>query len=300
MTKTELKIKLEEANINEFYNKVEPFLKNSIRLNLSTVSEDQIKIGSSKIGGKPDLPKNQKWFTETNSEIIKEKKFLFFNTKIEKEITRPLSFIAQINLSEVSHLNKEQLLPNNGFLYFFYTAEQNAWGFDIKDKNKFKVFYYEGDSSELVRTEYPDNLSEYGKFKNCALSFEEDISMPTMDNQIYNSLDEKEIDYIFGEIMETELVTKLLGYSDIIQNEMELECELVTNGIYCGNPSGFENPKAKELEPNAKDWQLLFQIDSDDNAQMMWGDCGRLYFWIKTEDLKNKRFENCWTILQCF
>ena len=48
-----------------------------------------------------------------------------------------------------------------------------------------------------------------------------------------------------------------------------------------------------------KDWRLLLQIDSDENCEMMWGDVGRIYFWIKTEDLKNRDFEKVWLILQC-
>ena len=66
---------------------------------------------------------------------------------------------------------------------------------------------------------------------------------------------------------------KLLGYSDNIQGEMELECELVTNGLYCGNASGYTDPKRKMLEPNAKKWRLLLQIDSNEENGMMWGDC---------------------------
>jgi uncharacterized protein YwqG len=80
---------------------------------------------------------------------------------------------------------------------------------------------------------------------------------------------------------------------------MELECELVTNGLYCGDPSGYEDPRAKELEPNAKNWRLLLQIDSNDENEMMWGDCGRLYFWIRKEDLVNKQFDKSWFSLQC-
>jgi len=37
----------------------------------------------------------------------------------------------------------------------------------------------------------------------------------------------------------------------------------------------------------------------DDDAGMMWGDCGRLYFWIRKADLAEGRFDKCWMILQC-
>jgi hypothetical protein len=54
-----------------------------------------------------------------------------------------------------------------------------------------------------------------------------------------------------------------------------------------------------ELESGRYDWILLLQLDSDDDAGMMWGDVGMLYFWIKREDLKKENFDNVWMILQC-
>jgi uncharacterized protein YwqG len=53
------------------------------------------------------------------------------------------------------------------------------------------------------------------------------------------------------------------------------------------------------LENGRSDWLLLFQLDSDDAAKMMWGDAGRLYFWITKQDLARRDFSNVWMILQC-
>lgn len=51
---------------------------------------------------------------------------------------------------------------------------------------------------------------------------------------------------------------------------MELECQLVSNGIYCGDPSGYAGPEAARLKPGARDWSLLLQLDTDDDRGMMW------------------------------
>jgi uncharacterized protein YwqG len=92
----------------------------------------------------------------------------------------------------------------------------------------------------------------------------------------------------------------LRGYPSPAQgNEMDLECQLVSHGLYCGNLSWRQDPRAKKLEAGRSDWTLLLQLDSDDEAGMMWGDSGMLYFWIKRDDLQKARFENCWMILQC-
>ena len=78
-----------------------------------------------------------------------------------------------------------------------------------------------------------------------------------------------------------------------------MDCQFVSNGFNCGSTDPYQDPKAKELAPGRSDWIMLFQLDSDDDAAMMWGDCGKLYFWIKKDDLAAARFDNCWMILQC-
>ena len=93
---------------------------------------------------------------------------------------------------------------------------------------------------------------------------------------------------------------QILGYANCVQGTMELECQLVTNGLYCGDSTGYEDPRSKELEVGKSDWVLLLQIDSEeDKTGMMWGDCGRIYFWIKKQDLADKQFDKTWCVLQC-
>lgn len=47
------------------------------------------------------------------------------------------------------------------------------------------------------------------------------------------------------------------------------------------------------------EWRLLLQLDSDDASDMMWGDSGILYFWIREADARAGDFSNVWVILQC-
>jgi uncharacterized protein YwqG len=92
----------------------------------------------------------------------------------------------------------------------------------------------------------------------------------------------------------------LLGHPQPIQGDMELECQLASNGIYCGNASGYASPEAALLEAGARDWRLLLQLGTDDDRRMMWGDSGRLYFWMRDSDLVTRAFDKSWMILQCF
>lgn len=295
----ELKNRLDKNGLGKYFDKLQPLLRNTIRLYPKASDENNISIGHTKIGGKPDLPKEITWAIETNIVETIEKKFLIFKSKKEETITKPLSFIGQINLSETSPFDKDNLLPKTGLLYFFYSAEQEVWGFDYKDKNKFKVIYWNGDFSELKRTDFPEDLAEYSCFKPCSVDIKSEISLPSYEHEVYEDFVEGEDNKFWEEVYNEGNLNKLLGYSDNIQNEMELECELVTNGLYCGDLSGYNDPRAKALELNAKNWRLLLQIDSNEENEMMWGDCGRLYFWIKKDDLLTKQFDKSWFSLQC-
>jgi len=80
---------------------------------------------------------------------------------------------------------------------------------------------------------------------------------------------------------------------------MQLEAQLASHGLNCGDPAGYGNPRAKALHGGARDWLLLLQIDSDDALKMMCGDMGRIYYWIRRQDLSERKFDRVWTILQC-
>jgi uncharacterized protein YwqG len=90
------------------------------------------------------------------------------------------------------------------------------------------------------------------------------------------------------------------GFPETVQNnDLELTAELVSHGIYCGNPKGYREGKSRGLGAGAADWRLLLQLDSEEDAGMMWGDLGRLYFMIREEDLKTLSFNRAWMDMQC-
>lgn len=258
--------------------------KNSVRLISHSVKEEKIGLGKTKIGGKPDVPDGFVW-PEWES--------------------RHLSFIAQINLKEVATYDTEKLLPTTGILYFFYDSSQETWGFDPKDIGSWKVVYFDGDMSELKRIDFPEDLDEEEEiFKACRVDIKSEMSLPGFDSAYVEELeldcDEEDAYFDFCEEKnEDEIINKILGNPDQIQDDMMLQCQLASNGIYCGDATENNDPKAEELKKGMKDWRLLLQIDSDENCEMMWGDVGRIYFWIKSDDLKNRKFDKVWMVLQC-
>ena len=236
----------------------------------------------SKIGGHPDLHSSIEWPIWKDS---------------------PLTFVCQLALAEFQPPPSLHSMPRTGYLYFFYDQEQETWGFSPEDQGSWKVIYTQL-TPDIENREPPEGLDEEDLFAEKKVQFRRISSLP--DPQRVKTLDAEGEDF-WEQYVETKNLSfsdmphhQLGGFPDVIQSdEMELECQLVSNGLYCGDGTGYSDPRAKELESGAKDWKLLLQIDSDDDLGMMWGDCGMLYFWIKEEDLKEGRFENVWMILQC-
>ena len=166
---------------------------------------------------------------------------------------------------------------------------------------------YDGSEAALVRTEPPADLSEKSRFPSCAVTLEayEDIPDQANERWLAQWLDQDEARAeMYWEIradLESGLHRdphKLLGYAGSIQDAMELDCQLAANGIPFAKRKK-EAARVAELEAGARDWRLLFQVESDGNAKMMWGDAGRLYFWIRDEDLRAARFDRTWVVFQC-
>ncbi len=82
---------------------------------------------------------------------------------------------------------------------------------------------------------------------------------------------------------------------------MRSECQLVASGIYVGKPEAFQGERTQELLRVApSEWRLLLQLDTDeDGPGWMWGDSGRIYYWIRRGDLAAGAFDRTWLVLQC-
>lgn len=286
MNKEELKAKIDEVGLAHLSEQLVSLSKMSIRFTTSKSPDSEIPLGASKVGGFPDLPTNYIYPTWKNI---------------------PLSFLAQINLDDLSKFEPASVLPPSGILSFFYSATQETWGFDPKDKGSWQVYYF-ADTTNLQRTKIPNDLPDEGYYSSCSLFFFEELTLPPWESIMVENLHlKREERDIFVDLSNhvyssngNDLINRILGYPDPIQGDMQLECQLASNGLFCGDSTGYQDPRRKELEPDSVNWQLLFQLDSEEeNTGMCWGDVGRLYFWIHQKALFNKDFEKTWMILQC-
>jgi len=261
--------------LTKVFNKLKPFAKNSIEFELWPEDEEDMPLGTSKVGGIPDLPTSFQW---------------------PEYKGRPLMFLAQIKLEDLVVFDLDRKLPSNGMLYFFYGPEQ-TWG-NKEEKGSWKCIYNNSPLGELFKTNHPLLGKEEDTYEAYKMFFESKISLPSLTGgysyelSINNSINER------YEVMREEedfvTINKVLGYPDNIQQMAERDCELLNSNL---ESSLLENEDWKVLVERSKRWELLFQLDSD--AGFMWGDSGRIYFFILPEDLASKNFEEVKLVLQC-
>ncbi|MEM7345037.1 MAG: YwqG family protein [Chloroflexota bacterium] len=248
------------------------------------------KVGNSKMGGYPLLPPN----------------FEFPRNK-----GRNLDFLLQIDFAELQQFSPAQRLPSDGFLTFFYDLIEESWGYDPDDLDGFSVIYF---SASANLTPYPLPMQPEFPITEYFMDFFLCQTVPHFGSRMAEQLkQEAAINDVFDEywdfLEEFEYSFRsseksgnhhLFGHSANVQGDMQLEAQLVTNGLYCGDSSGYKDPRAKQLESGCEDWILLLQLDTDDNTDVMWGDAGMLYYWIRQQDLQARRFDRVWMTMQCY
>jgi uncharacterized protein YwqG len=288
--------KLKDAGFHRQAEILETCKLSCVKIKTTKAEETEFRLGESKFGGLPHLPADFVWPV--------------YNGK-------PLAFIAQFNLADVAAYDTGNKLPHEGILHFFYEGGVEVWGYDPKDVDGFGIYHHK-ELAGLKAAALPEGVAEYALLSPCKLEFSEDVSYPTGEaldgvgldpEMLKDFMDIKHANkHVFDGIIEDYEENRLLGEADhqllghphLVQGEIFEECQLVSNGLFCGNESGYRDPRAKELRDGAKDWTLLFQIDSDDNAEVMWGDEGMVYFAIRKADLAAADFSRVWAVFQCY
>jgi uncharacterized protein YwqG len=250
-------------------------------------SSDDSSLTRSKFGGLPALPASYPW---------------------PKYKDQSLAFIGQVDLGSIPEVMREQGFPSEGMLLFFYDADQRTWGFDPKDAGSFAVIYISDYNDESLVTQLPDDISEEARFKPCILDTHQVApTLPPWESLTVDDLNlSDEQMSIYMDVLDTlcdddEWANRGLlgGYLDQIQGDVMLDCELTTAGFYCGDDSAYKDKRFPWFRQKSRDWRLLLQVPSCEEAGMMWGDMGCLYYCIRDEDLRNRRFDRVWMVLQC-
>lgn len=280
MQRDAVRATIQTAGLSRIQSNLEALMLNSVRLTSTPAPDDSLAVGMSKLGGTPDLPDAVQWPMMADV---------------------PLSFVAQINLTDAQSLDTDKLLPASGLLSFFYDANQQTYGSDPADRAGYKVLYT-ADTSTLKRRPFPDALPEAARFSACSLTLSSEVTLPQRPNLLDDKLDWNDIERkAYSDMMvafpseadHQQIHHRLLGHSDDLQDDMHLQAQLFSHGL-----TDDQSPEAASLLAGAKDWVLLLQVDSDPNANMQWASTGLLYFWISRQDLQAGNFDKGWVVLQ--
>ena len=233
--------------------------------------------GFSKLGGTPSWPKTFSWPTWQDE---------------------PLQFIAQLDLSTIETLPDGVEMPRKGHLYFFMDPEQLEWQDD--DQNAWRVLYHDGGGSVFDTCSWPDDLDDAYRLPEKNVSPSIVPTYPDTFDDVVQDMDLSERQHeehmaLSREPFDSGPCHQMFGHANPIQvNGMALQCQEMTLDFDPDDEEGF-----RKFKEGADDWLLLLQVDSDTDLNLVWGDVGRIYYWIRKEDLAKGRFENVWVILQC-
>lgn len=227
---------------------------------IKTEQGKALKLENSKFGGLPFYPAEKEVPKDNNG--------------------KPLRFLAQLNFSEIPNLAP---FPKKGLLQFFIAEDDDMYGMDFDNpisQKGWSVFFFDNldftprkDFAEIYNQEW-----EYSPLlvEPLALTFSLKKDYP-----IYPSIEYyRDIRPLFDQVEKGD-------YADLLE-DIYFEKQPAKGHKIGGSPYYTQN-EIRELRDQFLDYQLLFQIDSDDN-KIMWGDVGVANFFVKKEDLEKRDF----------
>ncbi|WP_435171906.1 YwqG family protein [Paenibacillus glycanilyticus] len=256
-TLDEIGLLADQAGLGSYWDTIKQQIRPGFYMVPKIVDEEQIGIGTSKIGGHPDVPASFIWPSWKG---------------------HPMSFLAQINLEEFPMASVNPEYPVSGILYFFYVYDYELWYDNPKfdsQKKKNNLVFYTADTSQLIRMNPPDALTDEQVFKSGIIEKKLELTIPDGDYLQQNKILKKK-----------DVLDK---YSLIFKSKFQETYDVGIGYRFLGHMTALQYggyPK-KDI--------LLFQADSNQDVGMEWDLSGLLYFFINEDDFKKLSFKNVYT-----
>lgn len=267
--------------IVEFQNMIMYYSSIKTSLILDKDKKD-IPIGTSKVGGSPDLPKDCKHPKDKNGLLY--------------------IFHAQINCEEIAEF--QNYLPRKGMLYFFVDDEEYAEN---------PMVLYSETNEALTRfkytkkTEFTDSNFNGDFRKEVKVHFENSISLPEFYNSSYygkerypkykslweNPENQKKVETLENCIGDLEKVIE--ESLDLHNDPLQLRTHSLNSSVFTQHESPQEQAAGK-LGGESNEWLVLLNMESIDEFNF-W-DAGTLSYCIHKKDLAIKDFSNVYTSIE--
>jgi uncharacterized protein YwqG len=227
--------------------------------------------GSSRLGGSPHVPPGFEWPCWGDEK---------------------LAFIGEIRLDELPR----SPLPPRGMLLFFFALTSEPSGLRPSDAGACRVVLVPEGPTERIEQE--DALPQIAVAPSAELMLpaEPPSLVPDAEDLERWTRLREQLAALQGVGLEDRAedyhaLHRLLGYPDALAEDMWLDAELVARGVDLTSADRFADPRIDELQRAAPTWRLLFQLSSDDDLGVSLGYYGRLYVWIREDDLRAGRFD---------
>ena len=263
-------VEFDEEKVSHYMELLKSCARDTIHISFANNCNAPLPAGCSKYGGRPDVPADFQWPHDNNG--------------------RPLSLLLQIDCAALAPLDHEGILPASGHLYFFYELSQMDWD---GTENDVRVIYNDLPSSQLHPLDFPENLADEYQLKEWPLQFTHGSSIPTIEelsqltDEPFNEEDEDERYEAFDRLWKESLIGigsigSMLGFASLIQDPIvdDLSSEVLL----------------LQLDSNGEYWRE----DDETPHDLLFGDDGSIYFYIKREDLRARRFDKIKFALQCY
>ena len=217
-----------------------------------------MKLWESKVGGQPYMPKSAQWPCAPDG--------------------RELFFLAQLNLADMPKLEP---FPQKGILQFFI-YDDDLYGMDFDDgenPDTFRVLYF------------PDVIKEEAQLRKDYQVLRDFDELPHHPDECYPlafSLAEEVVpmsDYRFYQHFGADYFRQFGAAEWSLQEDFGKKVR--SDGHKMGGYAYFTQDDPRRLDDPML---LLFQLDSDERMDLMWGDMGVGHFFIREAALKNLDF----------
>jgi uncharacterized protein YwqG len=218
-----------------------------------TATPGPTKPWESKFGGSPYLPLGTDYPRDRDGE--------------------PLRLLAQLNLAELPAL---EAFPREGIVEFFISANDDVYGMDneLTMQRNFRVLYF------------PEVVEDASRLQELPVADHADDTMFPIarESRVTFTLESAPI------TLEDFRAERALGLEGVDGEFTEAYArEWDGTGHKVGGYPYFTQYDPREGRHEGHD-VLLLQIDSDEDAGIMWGDVGVGSFFIREQDLRNASF----------
>ncbi len=247
------------------------YKRNAIAFRFGDETNGSSDTGQTKFGGNPDVPDNFVWPKDSEG--------------------YPMSFLMQINCSDIEPYDKENLFPKTGLLYFFYSWKNEYMFLDIDEEEEdydgsnvriAQAFYFDGPIESLHIQTPPKKLSKEYIMTERSVKFTSKYCLPSWEDA-----------YAMRIITEECTKEEYLVALDMCNNGP------VSEEDYNGSLGGYATPVEDSTIDNPNSDILLFQIFSSDLMEgeegydpIEFGCEGKIYYYIQQEDLHARNFSN--------